>query len=283
MYIENKSSVCVMLATFNGEHYINEQIQSIRSQTHNNNVKIYYSDDCSTDNTVKIINKYSDITSVTTGTKYGLGALNFYSLIENVPDHYDFYSFSDQDDIWLPNKLSNAINKLRYDDYDLYSSNLIAYDFDKKIKIIKRNNNMTTHDYLYQSLSAGCTYIFTQKLFKEVKKIVKEYRLENLVISHDWLIYAIARNQGMKCMVNKVPDIIYRQHNRNETGGNGLNLRTIIRLYKRFINGKYKKERLLLHKILGYNEKKIKVKDAFILRRNKISSLLIFILIKIGL
>lgn len=281
MYIENNSSVCVMLATFNGENYIDEQIQSILSQTHRN-IKIYYSDDCSTDNTIKLLSKYSDISSVTTGIKYGLGALNFYSLIKNVPEDYDFYSFSDQDDIWLPNKLSNAINQLILNCNDLYASNLISCDFDKKVSIIKRNNNITTHDYLYQSLSAGCTYIFTQKLFLEVKKSINKYEIKNLKISHDWLVYAIARKQGLQCMVNKIPDIIYRQHNNNETGANAINIKTLKRVFKRLINKKYKEERLLLHTILGYNEKNTKINSIFILRRNKISSIIIFILIKIG-
>uniref|UniRef100_UPI004047EF12 glycosyltransferase n=1 Tax=Polynucleobacter sp. TaxID=2029855 RepID=UPI004047EF12 len=281
MYIENEPSVCVMLATFNGEKYLNEQILSIRSQSQSN-LKIYYSDDCSTDLTIETINQYSDIVSVGTGANYGLGALNFYSLIANVPDNYDFYSFSDQDDIWLPNKLCNGVQKLESEGYDLYSSNLIAYDFFKKIKIVRRNTDQTTHDYLYQSLSAGCSYILTKKLFLEVKKVVKERGVENLRISHDWLVYGIARKHNMKCMVDEIPSLIYRQHKNNETGVNAFNMRTLVRLYKRFLNGKYKKERLLLHKILGYNEKMTKINHALILRRNKLSSLVVFILIKFG-
>lgn len=271
-----------MLATFNGEKHLDEQIQSIRNQTQKN-VKIYYSDDCSSDSSIEIVSKYDDIVSVSTGAKYGLGALNFYSLIANVPDDYDFYAFSDQDDIWLPNKLHNGVQKLESRGYDLYSSNLIAYDFEKKIKIITRNNKQTTHDYLYQSLSAGCTYIFTKKLFLEAKKIVKEYGIENLRISHDWLLYGIARKKNMECLVDEIPGLIYRQHNKNETGMNALNIRTIGRLYKRFMNGKYKKERILIHKILGYSDKMTKISHALILRRDKLTSLIVFILIKIGL
>lgn len=281
MYIENEPSVCVMLATFNGEKFLNEQILSIRSQKQSN-VKIYYNDDSSTDRSIEIINQYTDIVSIGTATKHGIGALNFYSLIANVPENYDFYAFCDQDDIWFPNKLSNGVQQLKSKGCDLYSSNLIAYDFLKKIKIVTRNTNQTTHDYLYQSLSAGCTYIFTKKLFLEVRKVVKEYGIENLRVSHDWLVYGIARKHRMQCMVDEVPNLIYRQHKKNETGVNALNIRTIERLFKRFITGKYKKERLLLHKILGYNEKMTKINYALILRRNKITSLAIFILIKLG-
>jgi rhamnosyltransferase len=270
-----------MLATFNGERYLDEQIQSIRTQSQPN-ITIYYNDDCSTDRTVELINQYNDIVSVSSGTKYGIGALNFYSLITKVPDSYDFYAFSDQDDIWLPSKLSKGISLLATSNYDLYSSNLISYDFENKINIIKRNSNQTKIDYLYQSLSAGCTYILTKKLFLEVKKIVNKIGVENLMLSHDWLIYALARNLKMNCYVDEVSNIIYRQHKNNETGANQVNLKTINRLFRRFILGQYKNERKLLYKILGLKEESVNIWKIFQLRRDKISSLIIFILVKLG-
>lgn len=281
MYIENESSVCIMLATFNGEKYLDEQIQSILSQE-KSNVKIFYSDDCSTDCSIEIINRYDDIISVSTGAKYGLGALNFYSLIASVPESFDYYAFSDQDDIWLPSKLSRGIQLLREKNSDLYASNLIAYDFKKEVKIIRRDGKQTDIDYQYQSLSAGCTYIFTNKLFQEAKKIVIKNKIENLKLSHDWLIYALARNLKMKCYVDEVSNIIYRQHKKNETGANQINLKTIKRFFSRFFLGQYKKERKLLFSILGLQKENINLWRIFQLRRDKISSLIIFILIKLG-
>ena len=105
--------ICILLATFNGEQYLNEQIDSILIQQ-NVACDIYVSDDSSTDSTLEILNYYArqnaNIFILPSGRKFGCAALNFYRLLCDVPiDSYDYFAFSDQDDIWSPNKIERAV------------------------------------------------------------------------------------------------------------------------------------------------------------------------------
>jgi rhamnosyltransferase len=106
--------ILVILASYNGAKYIKEQMDSILHQKLVS-VDIMIFDDCSTDCTVKALNEYNSNPNVKIyerekGT--GNAPRNFFdaikSLSEKLINSYDFIAFSDQDDIWLPNKLFEA-------------------------------------------------------------------------------------------------------------------------------------------------------------------------------
>jgi rhamnosyltransferase len=122
--------VAVILAAYNGINWIEEQIQSILAQEEVQ-VTIFVSVDSSTDGTEDLVrilcNRYANIIALPFGYKFGGAARNFYRLLEEVDyTDFDFVSLSDQDDIWYPRKLINAIGKIR-EDYDFYSSNVLAF------------------------------------------------------------------------------------------------------------------------------------------------------------
>ncbi|HFL4970027.1 TPA: glycosyltransferase, partial [Escherichia coli] len=122
--------VAVLLAAYNGVKWIEEQIQSILNQK-SIDVTIFISVDKSTDGTEalvkKISHKYSNVKYLPFGFKFGGAAKNFYRLIKEVDfELFDFVSLSDQDDIWYPNKLITAVNKINTG-YDFYSSNVVAF------------------------------------------------------------------------------------------------------------------------------------------------------------
>ena len=106
--IINKRSIAILMATYNGEKYLKEQIDSIMNQT-NHDWTLYIQDDGSKDKTLDIIKSYSDerIVWVDNGlTRQGC-CMNFMSLLNKVESSY--YMFCDQDDVWLPEKVQISI------------------------------------------------------------------------------------------------------------------------------------------------------------------------------
>ena len=93
------SNVVVLLSSYNGEQYIKEQVESILGQK-NVRVKLLIRDDGSTDATPNLLSKYSQLPNVDVVYGKNIGASNsFLWLIKNAPE-CEYYSFSDQDDVW---------------------------------------------------------------------------------------------------------------------------------------------------------------------------------------
>ena len=141
--------ILVILASYNGEKYIAEQINSILTQGVQD-IDILVSDDNSTDGTSylvkELIKRNRNISLIKNINRSGSAALNFFGAIKNLTrdqlNYYDYFALSDQDDIWLPNKIKRAISRLKtYDNNPcLYGSNLTLWDerTNKKILIRKR-------------------------------------------------------------------------------------------------------------------------------------------------
>ena len=114
-----KNTVAILMATYNGEKYISKQIDSILDQKEVN-VHFYISDDSSEDNTVKIIEEYKlkfpDNFKKLFHVKFRSPSKNFLSLFTKIPDTYDYYAFSDQDDVWFEN--NNLMVKIWQVDFD---------------------------------------------------------------------------------------------------------------------------------------------------------------------
>lgn len=104
----------ILLATYNGEQYIHEQIQSIITQKYTN-WTLLISDDCSSDDTLNILREYEKMDSrihiVSHGIRYGSAQANFMSLLSATTAQY--ISFCDQDDVWDSDKLSRTIRAIK--------------------------------------------------------------------------------------------------------------------------------------------------------------------------
>lgn len=116
----NSKKVIIMMATYNGEKYIREQIKSLQNQTFKN-WDLYISDDNSTDDTLKILTnlqkKDKRIREIIINKSIYHGAFaNYFNLMRYVQEKclpYDYYFYCDQDDIWKNNKISSEIKALR--------------------------------------------------------------------------------------------------------------------------------------------------------------------------
>ena len=105
-------TVCVLMSTYNGEKYLQEQLDSIINQV-GVNVRILVRDDGSTDSTTDILNNYKreGYLDWYSGTNLK-SARSFMDLVNRAPES-EYYAFSDQDDYWLPTKLQVAVNVLK--------------------------------------------------------------------------------------------------------------------------------------------------------------------------
>lgn len=236
--------IAVLIASYNGSRYLEEQIRSIREQS-GVEVDIFLQDDCSKDDTVAISRKLLPPDRINVNSSpTGSAANNFFQMVRDFrfPDNYDYFAFADQDDIWLPQKLEKAVSQLKMENAALYFSNLQNWDTRTDVKtILKKDYPQKKFDYLFEGGSAGCTYVFTRDFFKLLKEALSntDY-LHWKDFSHDWFTYFVARNAGLKVVSSSDAEILYRIHDSNVHGQlNTLSFNTISRRLKMVTSGWY--------------------------------------------
>ncbi|PTP86652.1 glycosyl transferase [Vibrio splendidus] len=291
--------VCVLLAAYNGERFISEQIDSILKQE-DVDIDIFISLDKSEDTSMKLLldisSNYSNIKILPYGDRFGGAAPNFYRLILEAPIHeYDYVSLADQDDIWLPKKISSAIHEMERSKCDGYSSNVTAFWSDGRTSLVKKSEPQVEFDFLFESAGPGCTFVLSNDLCRDFKKCLGD-NIENLKIEyHDWFIYAFARLNGYKWLISNESNMMYRQHESNQIGANS-GLKSIVKRFSLIRSGWYREQIKLIIKSTpkshvaiypyifegGYREK---LKLAFNfrkLRRNKKESYWLMLMIVLG-
>ncbi|MDE6006906.1 MAG: glycosyltransferase family 2 protein [Muribaculaceae bacterium] len=220
--------VAILLATYNSDKFLREQLDSLYNQTYLN-WELYVHDDGSTDRTLAIIQEYKDkygnITLLGENIK-GLGPRdNFLFLLSSVDS--DYYFFCDHDDIWLPQKIQVAIEELQKIDLkkpleipavyhsDLkvvdHNLNIIAASMWRYAKIIPRFMHSKKY-VLCATFITGCT-LAINKAMKELVPKVPDY-----VYMHDWWIGVTAVMNDVKIFSDDHPLILYRQHGENAAG-----------------------------------------------------------------
>jgi rhamnosyltransferase len=215
----------ILLAAYNGEKWIEQQIKTILNQK-DVDLYLYISVDISIDRTYKIVcdlsRNYSNIVILPYGRRFGGAAPNFYRLLLEVPiGNYDYVAFSDQDDIWLEEKLINAINVLERENAFGYSSDLVAFWENGKRKYIKKSFPQVSYDFLFEAPGPGCTFLLKTELAIDIKTFLKsKICMVNEIDCHDWLIYAYARFKKYKWIIDDNSYIEYRQHDSNQLGVN---------------------------------------------------------------
>jgi len=225
------SKVQVLMSTYNGEKYLKEQIDSIIKQE-DVELEIWVRDDGSRDSSIKILEelskKYKNI-------KYykddNLGpARSFMELLNKSDEKFDYYAFADQDDVWMPNKLINAIKKLEEceDKPALYMSALEIVDENLNfIETKKVEGNFSFEGEMIKNFATGCTMVLNKKLVN----IVKEYNPTYLIMHDSWITrvcYAIGGN----VIIDEKSYIKYRQHGDNVLGYKDEGLQKLKRQFK---------------------------------------------------
>jgi rhamnosyltransferase len=215
--------VAVLVATFNGEKFIASQLASLFGQV-GVDVSVIVRDDGSTDSTLEQVvlfkERFPNKLDVRGSDEYvgGSAGRNFFALLRGLTaSDYDYVALCDQDDIWSPVKLVSAIRKMEESASAGYSSNLIAFDETRQTCwFIKKSGAMRELDYLFQSASAGCTYVLSRQAVVTIQSALDNYeRLPPRILSHDYVIYAICRANGLRWIMDDAAYIFYRQHDAN--------------------------------------------------------------------
>lgn len=219
--MDKHPKVTVLLSAYNGIKFLKEQLDSLRFQQ-NVNLSVLIRNDGSTDNgsTNKLISDYIKTypdfdLNFYSGPNLGW-AMSFMQLIYDAPDS-DYYAFCDQDDIWLPNKLEEALKLLDVENKQcplLYCSNSIHF-IDGKDTLITNNNVPLLNDKyraLMRGLGLGCTCVFNKSLL-EILKMTKGQK----VLAHDFHTFVTAVFLG-KVIFDDRAYIKYRIHGGNQLG-----------------------------------------------------------------
>ncbi len=210
--------ICVIMSTYNGEKYVEEQLDSIIRQDVDASVTVYIRDDGSTDGTIEILKKYAARHSeahlvIDAAVNRGASG-SFLAAMRECPDA-DIYAFSDQDDIWEQGKLRAAALALAdkdgpalwFSDYSVVDGNL---------NIIKKSGMGTPcldqFKVLFYNNIPGCVIVFNRALLDEIRKLKIE-----TVRMHDVVALNIAMLTGHVIYDERVFHR-YRQHGDNVLG-----------------------------------------------------------------
>lgn len=215
--------IAVLLAAYNGERWIEEQLCSIQQQR-NVEVTIFISVDLSQDKTLQVCERLalsdSRIVLLPYGEKFGGAAPNFYRLLKDVDfSSFDYVAFADQDDVWLADKLDRACSFLV--NCDIYSSNVTAFWPDGRVFLIDKAQPQVKYDFLFEAAGPGCTYVISCDAAICFKKfIIDNWSAVKEIALHDWLLYAYARVHQYRWIIDSRPGMRYRQHENNQVGAN---------------------------------------------------------------
>ena len=181
MMIEKMDKVVVLLSTYNGEKFLEEQLRSLQGQI-GVDVTVLVRDDGSTDNTHAILDEWSKNGFLSWYTGPNLGpAKSFLDLLCNAPDA-DYYAFCDQDDVWHKDKVKTFLCEINATKKDLYFSDGILVDAEGvpmgntlwEAYNIKYDNIIRApiiKTLVRQSLATGAATIVSKNLIKQINAI----------------------------------------------------------------------------------------------------------------
>ena len=274
--------VSILLATYNGEKYLREQIDSLLNQTYQD-FYLYISDDMSSDNTVSIIKEYvasypKKIFFLKKEKPSGCAQGNFFYLLNNVQS--DVYLFCDQDDVWTNDHVEIFIKKyVSLPEKEKNIPILIHSDLtvvDSKMKIIhnsflkmqKLPKKIFKRVYYISNNVTGCVSLINNNL-KLIALHNYELLIQNIkyIKMHDNFFALIASIFGKKIFINKTTNF-YRQHDNNICGA--IKPRSVVSKIKSIFEiNKYNERRILHISFLNKNKEIIKF---YILYFSKLSN-----------
>jgi glycosyltransferase involved in cell wall biosynthesis len=270
-------SVAILMCTYNGEDFLEEQLDSIETQDYKN-WTLYVNDDGSKDRTLSILKAYqkkwgSKKLIIRRGPQKGF-CQNFLQIINDKKINADLYFLSDQDDVWMPNKFSHTIKKISKLDHskpNLYCARTTYVSSDAK-KILGESDLFlrppSFKNALIQSIAGGNTMAFNNHL----KKITQKYSKVD-VVSHDWWLYMMNELVGGQTLYDPESTIFYRQHAGSLIGANTGFLAKMRRL-RMLLGGTYRAyntKHLNVFNMLIFKsmQKNIQLIDQFFIMRDK--------------
>lgn len=259
-------NVLVLMSSFNGEKYIKEQIQSIMSQVSEYQIDLCIRDDGSNDSTCTIVQEmqkeYPGRIELIVGERKGYNE-SFFSLIKGA-SNYTYYALSDQDDVWLPDKIQTACEKLCAEANDiplLYASTsfLVGDDLKPYGTTRKMVRSLSFYNTIIQNICPGHTQVMNNALLNLINVDIDYSK----IYVYDSWITNVAMLYG-KILFDNDSHTYYRQHKRNQLGSGASKIQKIITSKKRIFAGggsKYREQIRLFYKTFSHDEKLLKYYD----------------------
>ena len=231
-----KSQTAILMATYNGEKYLGEQMVSLLSQN-DQDWHLYVHDDGSQDSTVQIVEYYAanhpEKITLLNYPPQGGACKNFLSILEHV--EADYYLFCDQDDIWLPDKIEVERAQMKQLEENNPNTPIVVFSdlevVDSNMNII--NTSMWNAIGIYPELVCdfssggvheyvtGCTMLFNRKARNEAL----QHDAQKALMHDSWLTLCVLKAGGVASGIRK-PLIRYRQHAANTLGASDKKRRT---------------------------------------------------------
>lgn len=213
--------VTIFMAVYNGEAYLLQQLDSISKQTHKN-WSLVVGDDQSTDASRAILLEFQadhpNVEILDSCTRDG--SENFMSLLRRSTTS-GYIAFSDQDDIWLPERLSRGLEALQVKDDSpaLYCSRTWIVDEEMTNPRLSRESSPkpSFRNALLQNIAAGNTLLLNRSASALVLEASRE---AGPIVAHDWWIYQVVTGAGGRVIFDNQPTLYYRQHRENHFGEN---------------------------------------------------------------
>lgn len=230
--------VAILMCTYNGALYLRDQLDSFQEQgfTH---WTVYVSDDASTDTTLDILADYQrrwgeDRLVIFEGPCKGF-AQNFISLIQRPEIKGDYFAFSDQDDIWFPDKLARSMDHIQQvtgDKPALYCSRTRLVDAHRKVIGVSPlfTKPPAFKNALVQSIAGANTMLINQS----GRRLLLQLPAHPTLVAHDWLTYLLVSGCNGEVIYDAEPSLDYRQHDDNLIGAKVTLLEQLRRVHGMF-------------------------------------------------
>ena len=208
-------SLLILISTYNGEKFLEKQLESIKNQKLPNDldIRIYARDDGSKDGTIRILQEWKKELNIEIIKGENIGARkSFYWLLMNTP-RADYYAFCDQDDIWKLDKIEKAISTIQ-SGYDMYFSNVEYIDENDcplGSNLLRNDFSLSLRRIFMCNPANGCTMMWNNKIHEMLKEI--EYKTFTM---HDEFVCTIASIFG-KVYYDSEASMFYRVHASNVT------------------------------------------------------------------
>lgn len=247
MKVNKTENLAILLATYQGEKFLEAQIESLLQQTCKD-WQLYVHDDGSDDGTAEIVqhyrNQYPEKIVLVEGPSMGGARDNFLYLMKQVEAPY--YMCCDQDDIWLPAKIQRTFDEMKaLEEQESAQVPCLVFTeltvVNENLKVIAERmsryqkldcENPVLNRMLMQNVVTGCTMMMNRKL----RDMAIQYKNHKNIIMHDWWISLIAAQFGKISYIDE-PTILYRQHGENSVGAlDTSNVSYILKKVRRFKN-----------------------------------------------
>lgn len=258
--------VNVLLSAYNGEAYIEEQINSILNQTYKQ-IELYVRNDGSSDRTSEILRQYEEMKNVHIIEGKNVGFIESFFELVRVCEDADYYAYSDQDDVWLPDKIEMAIQFIEMSNIDenipvLYFSNYDYYDENMRFQAhgCVPKIQPSFHNAIVDCITLGFNSVFNNATRKTICEHMPEHSC-----GHDWWTYMVCAGLGQVVYDNRVT-VRYRRHRSNVSAGGMSFLKfQIWRFKKFFLNDYFDKIRLQMKEYESFYSNELSEEDSELL------------------